>query len=297
MTLSRRGFLASSALTAGAMSAGAAKPSAKLVMIAGSPSHGPGDHEFNAGVRLLDACLKGFPGLETSVVLSGFPKEKSVFDGATAILCYADGGGGHPLVRDGNLKFIGEQMAKGVGLVCCHYGVEVLKDLGGPEFRDWIGGCYEHQFSCNPMWSPEFKSFPEHAITRGVKPFSVKDEWYFNMRFREGMKGVVPILTATPSDTVRDGPYVYPKGPYKHIQEAKGRAEHMMWCTERNDGGRGVGFTGGHFHRNWGNADFRRVVLNALVWACKLEVPAGGVSSTVSEEQLAANWDPKGKKK
>ena len=83
------------------------------------------------------------------------------------------------------------------------------------------------------------------------------------------MKGVTPILSAKPSDEVRDGPYVYPKGPYKHIQEAKGRSETMMWAVERPDGGRGVGFTGGHFHRNWPNDNFRKVVLNALVWICK----------------------------
>src|SRR4029079_4540192 len=131
--------------------------------------------------------------------------------------------------------------------------------------KDWIGGYYEHMYSCNPMWSPEFTEFPKHPIANGVKPFTIKDEWYFNMRFRDDAKAVTPILSAKPSDAVRDGPYVYPKGPYKHIQDAKGRAEAMMWAVERParpgepaagagataDGGRGVGFTGGHFHRNW----------------------------------------------
>ena len=96
---------------------------------------------------------------------------------------------------------------------------------------------------------------------------------------------------------MRDGPYVYPKGPYKHIQDAKGRSEAMMWATERADGGRGVGFTGGHFHRNWKDDNFRKVVLNALVWISKLEVPKDGVKSEVTEEEIKANWDPKGKKK
>ena len=62
-----------------------------------------------------------------------------------------------------------------IALMICqraHFGVEVTKDLGGKEFQDWIGGYYEHMWSCNPMWSPEFTDFPEHPITRGVKPFS-----------------------------------------------------------------------------------------------------------------------------
>src|SRR5258706_6168535 len=70
----------------------------KLVLIAGTPSHGPGDHEFNAGVQLLDKCLAGVKGLETTVVLNGYPKDDSVLDAADGILCYGDRAAGHPLV-------------------------------------------------------------------------------------------------------------------------------------------------------------------------------------------------------
>ena len=97
-------------------------------------------------------------------------------------------------------------------------------------------------------------------------------------------------------DDVRDGPYVYPKGPYPHIEATKGRAEAMMWAVERPDGGRGFGFTGGHFHDNWGNDSFRKVVLNAMLWLAKVDVPTDGVESKVTAEQLSANLDPKAKK-
>lgn len=66
-----------------------------------------------------------------------------------------------------------------------------------------------------------------------------------------------------------------------------------MWAVERADNGRGFGFTGGHFHKNWGNADFRKTILNALLWVSKVEVPAGGVESTTSEEDLGKNLDIK----
>jgi hypothetical protein len=294
-SLSRREFLATSAAATVAGPTLAAETK-KLVLIAGTPSHGPGAHEFNAGVQLLAKCLHGFPGLETSVNLNGWPKNRAVFDGASGILIYADGGKGHPAIQDDRLAFLGHLMGKGVGLMCAHYGVEVPADKGGKEFEEWIGGYYEDKFSCNPIWKPEFKEFPKHPIANGVQPFSVEDEWYFNMRFRPDMKGVTGILTAVPPDKVRDGPYVYPKGPYKHIQEAKGRPEHMMWAAEREDGGRGIGFTGGHFHSNWKNDNFRKAALNALVWICKLDVPRDGMASSVSDEDIKANLDPKGKK-
>jgi len=186
-------------------------------------------------------------------------------------------------------------MRQGVGLMCAHYAVEVPKDRGGKEFLDWIGGYYETNWSCNPVWTADFKELPEHPITRGVKPFSIRDEWYFNMRFRPEMMGVTPILSAKPSDAVRKGRYSGPAGPYQHIIDASGRTEVMMWATERLDGGRGVGFTGGHFHENWLNDDFRKVVLNALLWITKIDVPRDGVRSTVTAEEIKENLDRKGR--
>jgi hypothetical protein len=287
---------------------GFAQESQKLVLIAGKPSHPPRMHEFNAGVQLLAKCLDGFPGLDVEVVLNGWPKDEGVFDGADAIVFYMDGGARHEVVlEDGRrMKLVDEWAKAGVGLGFMHFGVEVVADQAGKEFKDWIGGHYEHMFSCNPIWEPRFESFPKHPVTQGVKPFEIQDEWYFNMRFMgdiagneasevEGMK-FVPILVALPSDAVRDGPYVYPRGPYPHIQASKGRAEAMMWCVERANGGRGYGFTGGHFHDNWGNDDFRKVVLNAMVWLAQCDVPEGGVASTVSKEQLDQNLDPKNRR-
>jgi type 1 glutamine amidotransferase len=277
----------------------------KLVIVAGKPSHPPRMHEFNAGVQLLEKCLRDVPELKTEIVLNGWPHDEKAFEGASAVVFYMDGGAKHEAVQEGErrLKMIDGWTKRGVGIGCMHYGVEVLADQAGDEFKRWIGGHYENMFSCNPIWEPKFTSFPNHPITHGVKPFTINDEWYFNMRFLGGGPGneakeiagtkFTPILVATPSDDVRDGPYVYPKGPYDHIVADKGRAEAMMWAVERPDGGRGFGFTGGHFHDNWGNDNFRKVVLNAMVWLAKVEVPAGGVESSVSQAELDANLDPK----
>lgn len=279
---------------------------AKIVIVAGKPSHPPRMHEFNAGVRLLYECLKG-SNLRAEFSLNGWPQDEAVFQDAAAVIFFMDGGRGHEVVKeDGRrLKVIDQWAAKGVGLGFMHYGVEVVPEQAGKELKRWIGGHYEHELSCNPIWEPSFDSFPDHPITRGVKPFKVKDEWYFNMRFVndiagnepanvDGMK-FVPILVAKPSDETRDGPYVYPKGPYGHIQKNKGRAETMMWTVERPDGGRGMGFTGGHFHDNWSNDNFRKVILNSFYWLAKVDVPEGGVQSSVTTDEINANLDPKGK--
>jgi len=265
----------------------------KILLIAGKPSHGPGDHEFRAGCLLLKKCLDGAPGIKAELHTNGWPSSDAAFEGADAVLFYADGGGDHPAIQGERIKFIDALVKKGVGIGCAHYGVEVPKGEPGDALHRWIGGYYENQYSVNPMWKPEFKAFPTHPITRGVKPFALIDEWYFNMRWRPDMKGLTHILVAKPADKVRDGPYVYPAGPYKHIQETKGREETMMWAYERPDGGRGFGFTGGHKHVNWANDNFRKVVLNALLWIAKAEVPANGVESKIAPEELPQNLDPK----
>lgn len=263
-----------------------------LLLIAGRPSHGHLLHEHNAGMLLFQECLKEFPGLKVTVVQNGWPEDESVLEGIDALVVYADGGGGHPAIQGDRLDTLQALAAEGVGIGMIHFAVEVPAEPAGPVFRDLIGGHYEHAWSVNPIWEAEFKELPDHPITNGVEPFTFRDEWYFNMRFRPEMEGVTPILVAKPSDDTRDGPYVHPRGPYPHIQEAKGRDEVLMWTVEREDGGRGFGFTGGHFHEGWGEDNMRKVVLNALVWVTGLEVPAEGVESEVDEELLYSNLDP-----
>jgi hypothetical protein len=48
-----------------------------------------------------------------------------------------------------------------------------------------------------------------------------------------------------------------------------------------------------HNHKNWGFADFRKLVLNAILWTAKVDVPADGVQVDVSAEELAKNLDQK----
>jgi type 1 glutamine amidotransferase len=271
----------------------------KIVLIAGAPSHGPGEHEHRAGCLLLKSGLDQVPGVTSVVYSNGWPDKADAFAGAAAIVVYSDGGGGHPLLQGDRLQTIGALMDQGVGLACIHYAVEPTKEKGEAEFLDWIGGAFEIHWSVNPHWDAEFKLFPKHPITRGVKPFTMRDEWYFNMRFRDGMKDVMPILSAVPPASTADrtdGPHS--GNPTMRAAVKRGDLQHVAWASERAGGGRGFGFTGAHFHKNWGDDNFRKLTLNALLWVAKAEVPADGVQSHVTPEQLKQNLDDKsGRKK
>ncbi|HTO02715.1 MAG TPA: ThuA domain-containing protein, partial [Opitutus sp.] len=275
----------------------------KIVFIAGKPSHGPLQHEHRAGSLLLQKCLADFPGIITQVYDNGWPTitkngqtvdNNAAFEGADAIIIYSDGGGGHPTLQGERLQLLERLTKSGVGLGLIHYAVEPTLAKGQKEFLDWVGGAFEINLSVNPHWTADFKTLPVHAVTRGVNPFSSNDEWYFNLRFRDGMRGVTPILTAVPPASTMSRPDGAHSGnPAAREAVAKGTPQTVMWVSERNDGGRGFGFTGGHYHMGWKNDDQRRVVLNAILWLANIDVPAGGVVSKVTDQDMNANLDAK----
>ncbi|QDU98733.1 PVC-type heme-binding CxxCH protein [Lignipirellula cremea] len=252
----------------------------KVVFVAGKKSHGYGSHEHYAGsVLLAQALEKAMPNFKTVVTRDGWPQDASVLEGADVVVMYADGGGGHPV--NAHLAELDALAEKGVGVVCLHYGVEVPTGPSGEHFLKWIGGYFEANWSVNPHWTASFQEFPEHPTTQGVKPFAINDEWYYHMRFRDNMEGVTPILTDLPgADTLRrpDGAHSGNPAVREAVLKRKER-QHVAWASERKNGQRGFGFTGGHFHWNWGDDNFRKVVLNAIVWAAHGEVPKNGVES------------------
>jgi type 1 glutamine amidotransferase len=260
---------------------------AKVVLVAGRQSHGPGEHEFFAGCAVLMKLLKQTPGVFPVMARDGWPKDPKTFEGAKTLVFFMDGGGGHPVIQQNRLQEIQKYMDDGVGFVNLHYAVEYPKKVSTP-ILSWLGGYYETGYSTNPHWMADFKALPEHPITRGLKPFAIQDEWYYNIRFEPDMKGVTPILKATPPDRTRGTPAA---------REHPGREEILAWAFERANGGRSFGFTGAHFHRNWGDENFRRLVVNAILWTAKVEVPKDGAKVDLDPADLNKNLDRKPQRK
>lgn len=243
-------------------------PQGKVVFLAGRDSHGPGAHEHKAGSELLATALRlDNPGYETITVYGGWPRDNAVLEGADAVVMYCDGGNKH-LIND-HLDDFNQLLDEGVGIVALHYCVEVPK--GSPSATAMLratGGYFETDWSVNPHWEARFTQLPEHPITVGVEPFTQLDEWYFNMRFMP--EGVTPILSAlAPQQTMerKNGPHS--GNDSVRTMVAQGIPQVTAWAYQREDGGRGFGYTGGHFHDNWRNDNARRLVLNAIQWVSK----------------------------
>ena len=196
--------------------------------MAGNPSHGYGAHEHRAGCMLLAKQLNKHMSdtLEAEVHLAkGWPGNADVLKEADAIVFYCDGGGRH--MANQHLDGLDVKLKDGCGLACLHYGVETTKGKNGDKFLEWMGGYFEPHYSVNPHWDADFKELPEHPITRGVKPFKIRDEWYFHMRFVDGMKGVTP-------DPLCSSPQEHHE-PERRARTPATRTSAHQWIVERSN--------------------------------------------------------------
>jgi type 1 glutamine amidotransferase/mono/diheme cytochrome c family protein len=252
----------------------------RIVMLAGKKSHGPvgnGIHDYGWSARLIKTMLDRSnvrDQIEVEVFLDGWPTDHSKLESADSIMIISDG-------RDGDLyeealhlqdpetiAFISKQMERGCGLVTFHFST-FAPDRYADQILDWTGGYFDWETDGKKEWYSAIQTIdstvelasPNHPISRGVKSFPLKEEFYFNLRFHPIASGIVPIL----------------KVPALPGRDERGRV--VAWGRERTNHGRGFGTTCGHFYDNWKNDDFRKLILNGLVWSAHVEVPTEGVVS------------------
>ncbi|MFT5125482.1 MAG: hypothetical protein ACI9TH_003927 [Kiritimatiellia bacterium] len=262
----------------------AGKEVKKIVFIGDAGTHGGrGNHEFMAGSVLLGELLHAaYPNVHAVVHSSkNWPKDLSHAD---AVVVSLNHGG-----RAANDKEIAKAVERGAGFMAIHYGVEVNKGDQGDNYIKWMGGYFEPKWSVNPWWTPSTPVIGAHPTARGVTPFALRDEWYYHMRFVEGMKGVTPVYSAVPPlNTLQGDPEkISDRGNNPDVYKAvsSGQSQHLAWAYDRPDGGRGFGFTGLHLHKNLADPGFRTLLLNGVAWVTKLDLPEKGVPSPAMTEE------------
>lgn len=269
----------------------------KIVFLVGDDiRHPSGTHEFFAGAKLLKKSFQASPlanQLDYTVV-NNWPEDTSVFNDADVIVHYYQGNKWH-FMNEHHL-LIDKLASKGVGQIFMHYAVDP-EEVAEEYIKKWTGAVYKTGYSSNPHWFLEAK-LENHPINKGVDKLAIQDEWYIKMDYEcdcsidhKGQleqEKVHAVMSGTPSvkkDIARLNK-ILKKG------EKKPSDLLVFWAKERADGGRGAGFTGGHFHKNWANDSFRKQIMNAIVWCAGMEVPDGGVPSPkITEDQINENLD------
>jgi type 1 glutamine amidotransferase len=261
-----------------------------IVLIAGKKSHGPEGnriHDYPWSVKLLKVIFEN-SNIKDQVRVEfhrdGWPKDERSLEAADTIVVISDGRDGDKyseapyLESDERVAFVARQMKRGCGFVTFHFST-FAPDKYADQVLNWTGGFFDWETNGKREWYSAITTLetnvgivsPAHAICRGVHPFTMKEEFYYNIRFTPGDKRLTPLL-AVPALPGRE-----PNGSV------------VAWAREREDGGRGFGTTCGHFYDNWKNDDFRKFVVNAIAWTAHGEIPQGGVQSRYYEhDQIEA---------
>jgi hypothetical protein len=61
----------------------------------------------------------------------------------------------------------------------------------------------------------------------------------------------------------------------------------VAWAWERPDSGRSFGFTGMHFHENWNKLEYRRLIVQGVLWSLHESIPENGLELNITESDLA----------
>lgn len=251
----------------------------RILLIAGPCDHPPGTHEAAAGVRLLAHCLSGAAGVGPirAEVYYDWPDDKAVLDSAATVVFIGDIFPPERMERPEQVKKeLAAMMDRGCGLVCIHYATGLraqhVGEDGSHSLLGWLGGYFAagcpHHRSVARVCTATIEPEPQpHPVLRGWRAFTFEDEPYWNNYFgKDGMAANVRSLA------------------YAMLPPEEPRKETVAWCIERPDGGRGVGIVMPHYLRSWRIDDLRTLVLNAICWTAKLEIPADGVQSTLPDD-------------
>lgn len=248
-----------------------------ILFLTDDGEHGWMQHENTAGAMLLGRRLaKGLPGCRVVVLRDEFPTAEQLAEAATVVL-FNSGTGKHVLNDPAQREALEKAMAAGVGLVGIHWALEAGDEAGAAFLEENLGGFFEVNYSVNPMWKAEIEEVAKHAATQGVSPYTIYDEFYFNIRFPDTPGTRIDLAKAVPPKRVVLLPKDGPRSNNPTVRASAGKPHTLAWAYLQADGGRGFGFTGGHFHWDWKHDDQRRLLLNGIAWTAGFEIPEDGV--------------------
>jgi quercetin dioxygenase-like cupin family protein/type 1 glutamine amidotransferase len=242
----------------------------KIVLIGGKKSHGPAEHDFPNGIPLFAAWLKASPAFADADVLAypaGWPADLATLDGASTIVCYFDGvqEKPEPFSNADRNAYLQRLFDAGTGLVCLHQASTVPKDNTVIPLDSWLGASRNGMVDRTHETVSLKPADPSHPVSRGVGEITVHDEFYPTLVFNKNVGTLTPILRAVVGNDGKAGAT---------------RADHVLaWAYERKDGGRGFGYTGGHYLKVFDEPQLRKLLLNAIAWTAKIDVPADGITT------------------
>jgi len=235
----------------------------KVLLIGQQPDHPYRTHTYMDDCELLARCLRQTEGV-TAMVSRGWPADESALKGVSAVVVHTKLGGDLLFSKERRAA-MSRMLAEGVGLTAIHWGTGSADPEASGLWLNAMGGWFNAQkggFSRYKVETAKVRDVCEgHPVGRGWSDFSCRDEWYYRLRFLPAAKASARVTVA-------------------------GEDHPVAWTFERPDGGRSFGFVGAHFHDNFAEEPFRRLIVNGILWTLKAEVPEGGAPVRITSADL-----------
>ncbi len=223
--------------------------------------------------------------VHVSLHLNGWPTDSRSLEDADTVMIISDGRDGENgreaahLATDERIRLVNSLMQQGCGLVTFHSST-FAPDKHAEKVLDWSGGYFDWETDGKREWYSNTRTmaatvrpaFERHPLLNGVTAFEMRDEFYYDIRFRDRDPRWTPIWKV-------DG-----------LPATHSNGQVVSWAVERTNAGRSFGTTCGHFYDNWQHEDFRKTILNALAWTAHIPVPENGVESDFQSRTAIARY-------
>lgn len=232
----------------------------RILLIGHLRDHPYESHEYLVDEEILAKCLRQTPGVEAEVS-NGWPNDPARLVGLDAVVLHVASGGNFLL--GGPHRESAEKLLAGrVGFTAIHWSTGAEGPEIGRQYQRLLGGWFSTEFSkLEHVELPLVQVNRDHVICRGWTGFALHDEYYLNLRFEPTAQPIVQV-------------------------ERDGRSQTVAWTYDRTGGGRSFGCVLGHYHRNFAREEFRRLLVNGILWTARQEVPEQGAPCVVSEDDL-----------
>ena len=222
----------------------------RVFLRCGPKTHGPGDHDHPAFARdwqplLTHAGMKVSVGDADAKGVQTFPSDEELARTDVLVIHRQGGGDFKPDERARVAKFA----ARGGSFVVIHAGAVAGNDASADFYKDLVGGSWRQKVT---KWreGPMQLSFvdKEHAITKAVADFGMKDEIYYDMDLRADIH---PLATAPTPKKLGDG-----------FEE-----QTQLWTYEKPGAQRAFVFIPGHTYVNFSRPDVKLLLFRGIAWA------------------------------
>jgi len=255
---------------------------------------GNGIHDYPWSAKLLKVMLDNSNVAERVRVeyhLDGWPHDEQTLEDADAIMVISDGRDGDRFER--RPFFVTRphatdcpQMRRGCGFYVSFF--DIRAGCIREEILDWSGGYFDWETDGKRKWysaittkaADVVPATPGHPILRGVGRFFPAEEFYYNIRFKPSDRALVPIGRSALHGRTKRGMSSHGLGRGRMRVGASARRAATFTTTGKHD-------------------NFRRMILNAIVWAAKVDVPASvsrpdSTRTQRSLRHLPASREPSG---